>query len=179
VRVSVREASNNLVGERNVASAPDEVTDIQREMARIRVELHQNMEGVVAGAEAATNWHRYVKHYPWAALGVAFVAGYFLVPRKRRSATRTGKAAAREVVEEVRDVIEGTHPKAQAEKPKKKAGILGTAVAFVGPIALRAAQGYAVQYIENWIMQQAAQNPLIGGAAMPSSGSNPSNRPRT
>ena len=161
-----------------MASAPDEATDIQREMARIRVELHQNMEGVVAGAEAATNWHRYVKHYPWAALGVTFIAGYFLVPRKRRSATRTGKAAAHAVVEEVREVLDEAQSRPVVEEPKKKAGVLGTIFAFVGPIALRAAQGYAVQYVENWILQQAAQSPLAGGGGAPPQGGMPPTRPR-
>lgn len=164
-----------------MASAPDEVTDIQREMARIRVELHQNMEGVVAGAEAATNWHRYVKLYPWASLGAAFAVGYLLVPRKRRSATRTGRAAAHAVVDEVREALAEGKSAPIAEKPKKKAGIVGTLFGFVGPIALRAAQGYAVQYVENWILQQAAQSPLVGnpmaGSSPPPRGK-PGNRPQ-
>ncbi len=163
-----------------MVSSTDEVTDIQREMARIRVELHQNMQGVVAGAEAATNWHRYVKHYPWAALGAAFVVGYFIVPRKRRSATRTGEAAAHAVVDEVREAVSGTNarPIEKPKKPKKKAGLIGTAFAFVGPIALRAAQGYAVQFVENWIMQQAAQNPLMGNPMAASAQTPPPKRPQ-
>jgi hypothetical protein len=161
-----------------VVSAPDEAADIQREMAKIRVNLHQSMQGVVAGAEAATNWHRYVKHYPWAALAAAFAIGYFVVPRRRRSATKTGKAAAEAVVEEVREAVAEGRPKAP-EKEKRKAGLVGMAFGFLGPIALRAAQGYAVQFVENWILQQAAQNPLIGGLPEgPKPPGQPPNRPR-
>jgi hypothetical protein len=159
-----------------VASAPDEATEIQREMARIRVDLHQSMQGVVAGAEAVASWHRFVKHSPWPSLAVAFAIGYFIVPRKHRSARRTGEAAAHAVVDEVREAVGGAYP---AETPKrKKKGLFGMLFGFVGPIALRAAQSYAVQYMENWILQQAAQNPLAGGpfgGAPP--GSTP-NRPR-
>jgi hypothetical protein len=143
-----------------VASAPDEATEIQREMARIRVELHEDMQGVVAGAEAVASWHRFVKHYPWPSLAVGFAIGYLIVPRKRRSATRTGEAAAHAVVDEVREAV--GRPRL-AEKAKPRRGLFGMLFGFVGPIALRAAQGYAVQYVENWILQQAAQNPLAAG----------------
>jgi hypothetical protein len=39
-------------------------------------------------------------------------------------------------------------------KREKKSGLIGAAFGMLAPIAVRAAQGYALKYIENWIAQQ-------------------------
>src|SRR4051812_8904675 len=120
-------------------------------MAQIRRELHEDVREVVASAEAVTDWPRYIRMYPCAALGAAVAAGYLIVPRRHRTvprdiATHADVAQAREVVEDV---------KGKQDKPKKsRKGVVGAAFGFLVPIALRAAQGYAVQYLEQWVLQQ-------------------------
>ena len=54
-----------------MASVSNEVDEIRRQMAQIRRELHEDVQGVVAGAEAVADWRRYIRLYPWAAVGAA------------------------------------------------------------------------------------------------------------
>ncbi len=156
----------------------NEVDSIRREMAQIRQRLHQDMQGVVAGAEAASDWRHYVRLYPWAALGVAAVAGFVVVPRKRRSVTQAAEKAAEAAVSKIADVVESNGIKktresiAEAVEPKeaKKKGWIGGLIALAAPMALRAVQGYALSYVENWIAQQqqaAAGGPADGPSAGP------------
>jgi hypothetical protein len=141
--------NSEINGEHGVAAATTEVDEIRRRMAQIRRELHEDVRGVVSSAEAVTDWRRYIRMYPWAALGVAAAAGYLIVPRRHRTiptdiATQADVAQVREVVKD-----------AKAEKKSRK-GLIGAAFGFAVPIALRAAQGYAVQYLEHYLQQQQA-----------------------
>jgi hypothetical protein len=151
-----------------VATATNDVDEIRRKMAQIRRELHEDVRDVVASAEAVTDWRRYIRMYPWAALGLAAVAGFLIVPKRHRTippdiATHADVAQVREVVEEVK------------AKKKSRKGLIGAALGFAVPIALRAAQGYAVQYLESWILQQqmaagpppSDQPDVPGGASRP------------
>jgi len=143
------------------ATAPNDAEEILRRMAQIRRELHQDVREVVASAEAVTDWHRYIRMYPWAAVGVAFAVGFVIVPRRHKSvprdlATQADVARVREVVEDVKDKAK--------DKKVRRGGILGALVAFAGPIAMRAAQGYAVQYLEHWIAQQQQLQQMMGAS---------------
>ena len=142
----------------------NEVDDIRRQMAQIRQRLHQDMQGVVAGADAASDWKHYVRLYPWAALGACLLGGFLIVPRKRRSVTKTAEKAAEAAVARVTGVVEAAGngasraasnvAQAVSEKPEKKKGWIGSLIGLAMPMALRAAQGYAMSYMENWIAQQ-------------------------
>ncbi len=136
-------------------------------MAQVRRELHEDMQGVVAGAEAASDWHYYVRRYPWLALGVAVVAGYVIVPKRRRTIAETADAVAEQTVERVKaaaqDMKRGAEKAAKAsagptesEKRERKTGLLGMAFGMIAPIALRAAQSYAANLVEGLIAQQTA-----------------------
>ena len=142
------------------ATSKTEIEAIRRQMAQIRRELHEDVQGVVVGAEAVTDWRHYFRQYPWAALAGAVAIGYLIVPKKKR-----GKAddeaenrpaplrssAKRAGVSEVK-----------VDKQERKAGLLGTLFGMVTPVAMRAAQGYASQYLENWIAQQGVLGPQPG-----------------
>jgi hypothetical protein len=136
-----------------VATAANEVESIRRQMAQIRMDLHHDARGVVAGAEAATDWRHYVRLYPWAALAAAAILGFVVVPRRRRSIRATAEAAATAAVDKVKDVVAGTTPEPVKQK-EREAGLIGLTVGFLGPVLLRAAQGYAAQYIEGLITRQ-------------------------
>jgi hypothetical protein len=140
----------------DVANAVDE---IRRGMAQIRVDLHQDVRGVVAGAEAATDWRYYVRLYPWASLAAAAVGGFLIVPRKRRSVRATAQAAAEATAAKLQEVLP-TEPRAQAQKGKRRTGLIGLVLGFAGPVVVRAAQSYAAQYLENYLAQhQQRQGP--------------------
>ena len=141
-----------------------EIDEIRRHMAQIRHELHEDVQGVVKGAEAATDWRRYVRSYPWVAVGVAFGLGFLLVPKRHHAVAGTTVNFAG--LDQVRPVI---HEAAKAVEPPKKQGkgLLKAALGFVAPFALRTAQGYALHFFEQYLAQKMAQQqgPLADLAA--------------
>jgi hypothetical protein len=155
-----------------VADVASEVDEIRREMARIRVDLHQDVRGVVAGAEAATNWRYYVRLYPWTSLAAALAVGFLIVPRKRRSVRATAEAAAAATAAKLHEAA-AFEPRAQVEKEKRRTGLMGLVLGFVGPVAVRAAQNYAAQYLEAYLARHQHQQPLAAGRPAPGTGGYP------
>jgi hypothetical protein len=133
-----------------VSTAPQDIDEIRRKMAQIRRDLHEDVRGVVEGAEAATDWRRFIRSYPCASMGVALAVGYIVVPRKHR-ATTTVQIAPTEIARVV-----APEPPGPAEAKKGK-GLLGSVFGLVAPVAFRAAQGYALQIAEQWMAQKVAQ----------------------
>ncbi|MBX6311438.1 MAG: hypothetical protein IRY99_00715 [Isosphaeraceae bacterium] len=151
-----------------MASVAPEVDEIRRQMAQIRRELHEDMQGVVAGAEVATDWKYYVRLYPWACLAAAFAVGFLIVPR-RRSVSRAAEAAAEATAARLTEAIEEARPVPgkTVEKEKRKSGLLGALLGMATPILWRVAQnyvtGYASNLLENWLAQQGMMGPLAAG----------------
>jgi len=135
----------------------NEIDEIRREMAQIRMDLHKEMQGVVVNAEAATDWRQYVHRYPFASLALAASVGFLIVPRRRRSIRATAEAAATATAEKFHQELVESPP------PRRKAGwgstILGSTIGLLGSMALRGAQNYASYYLENLIAQQMANRP--------------------
>jgi len=143
-----------------LATASNDIDSIRQQMAQIRHELHQDVRGVVEHAEAATDWRRYFRMYPWPSMAAAFAIGYFIVPKRRRKIPRD--LATRADIARVREDVQ------EAKEPAKKAatkGVLGALFGMLVPVVVRAAQGYAVQYFETWLAQQ--QGILAGLGAAP------------
>jgi hypothetical protein len=150
-----------------LATANNEIDEIRRQMAQIRRELHQNVREVVANAEAVTDWRRYFRMYPWIAAGAAFTVGYALVPR-RHAVVPKGRLATEADVAQVRAAVEDART-----KPRK--GLIGGALGVIAPLAVRAAQAYALQYLENWIAH--GHESMIPGELPPEDRSYPSGNP--
>jgi len=149
-----------------VSKADDEVEDILRQMAQIRVSLHHEMRNVVAGAEAAFDWRSYVRRQPLTCLGVAFALGYILMPGHKRSVRATAKAAATEAAERVREsVVEQIQT--QTSKPARSGGIVKTVLLALTPVAVRFAQGYALQFLESALAPKPATRTGDARAAGP------------
>ena len=143
-----------------------EISEIQRRMAQVRHELHEEVREAVQGAQSLTDWRSHVRHHPWLALGAAAAVGYLIVPRRRHEPAPT-------IVAVTPHAASAALPSPAAAEPKKKKrwGLIGSAVGLLAPIAVRAAQNYAIQYLEQWI---AAQPPgggasLFGAGLMPGS----------
>jgi len=152
-----------------LATALNEPDEIRRKMGQIRRELHEDIREVVAGAEAATDWRRYVRSYPWAAVGAAAVVGFLVVPKASRSAPRD--AARQSDVAEVRDELRQATQAALKGEDKRRS-LVGAALAMVAPLAWRFAQNYALAYVEQWIAQHQQQfmaqaGPRTGGPQAP------------
>lgn len=130
-------------------------------MAQIRRELHEDVQEVVRSAEAATDWRRFVRSYPWVFIGAAAGLGFLVVPPRRRSMTHLAQKAADAAIERVSEAI----PAAKIETPqekKTKRSLIGAGLAMAAPLVWRAAQGYAGQFIENWVTQQLAMQMAAG-----------------
>ena len=136
-----------------MAGTLSEVDEIRRHMAQIRHELHEDVQGVVKGAEAATDWRRYVRNYPWAAIGIAFGVGFLIVPRRHKPvAPLIQYAPAEQVKAAVAEVTQTAEP-----AKKKGRGLFKIAMGFATPFVLRTAQGYALQFFEQYLAQKMAQ----------------------
>jgi hypothetical protein len=152
--------------------ATEDVRDIQRRMAQIRRDLHEEVKEAVKGAQSLTDWRSQVKSHPWLALGAAAAVGYLIVPRRRRPETPTIVA----VNPVAAAPAAGPSAVATPSSPSRKGGsILGSAFGLLAPIAVRAAQNYAIQYMEQWL---AAQQGGIGPAPAPGFGARPGTEPR-
>jgi hypothetical protein len=156
-----------------------EITEIQRQMAQVRHELHQEAQGMVKGAQSLTDWRSHVRHHPWLALGAAAAAGYLIVPRRRQEQVPTIVAVAPQAA----GVMAPARAAAEPGK-KKRWGLIGSAVGLLAPIAIRAVQNYAIQYLEQWIASQPPGGGasvlgagLFPGAAPPGGGGGPGPRP--
>jgi len=135
----------------------NDVDEIRREMARIRREMHEDVKGVVASAEAAADWRSYIGSYPWLALGAAFAVGYFVVPRKPPGVEDVLAEVMRRkdlLVDTVRPARSAPAVEVPLPKTKKGKGLLAGAFGLLAPLALRTLQGYAAKYVENWVAQQ-------------------------
>jgi hypothetical protein len=126
-----------------------EVSDIQRRMAQIRHELHQEVQEAVKGAQSLTDWRSQVRNHPWLALGAAAAVGYLVVP-KRRSETPA--------IASVRPPAYGlvaAAPVAPVSQPRGSSwSVLGTAFNLLAPVAVRAAQNYVLHNLEQMLTPQ-------------------------
>ena len=134
-----------------MSTAPPEIDEIRRKMAQIRRDLHADVQSVVQGAEAATDWRRFIRSYPWASMGVALAVGYLFVPRRHKA------PAIQLAPAEIARAVALEAPRVPEPEKKKGKGLLGTVFGLVTPVALRAVQGYALQFAEQWMAQRVAQ----------------------
>jgi hypothetical protein len=131
-------------------SISGEIEDIQHRMAQIRHDMHGEVLGAVKGARLLADWRSLVGTYPWLTLGAATAIGYFLVPA-RRSATPT-IVTVNPTAPEMAALLESQQQSASTNR--KSWSITGTVFSLVAPIAVRAAQSYALQYVERLLAER-------------------------
>lgn len=121
-----------------------EIFEIQRRMADVR---HERLEDVGAAVEAApsvTDWRSQVRNHPWVVLGAAAVAGYLIVPRRRHESAPVATAPAAVAQPVVQAAV-------AVPEPKRKRGLISTAMGLLTTVAVRAAQHYATGFLEQKI----------------------------
>jgi hypothetical protein len=144
-----------------ITASTSEIEEIRRQMAAIRKELHEDVRGVVESAESVTDWRRYLRMYPWLSVGAALAVGYLIVPRRHAQVPPDVTTQLRELVTE-----------SQAKETERPSW-LGSVFGVLAPVVVRAAQGYAAHYLEQWIAQQQhvmAARSKFGHAGMSSGG---------
>jgi hypothetical protein len=137
-----------MVAMATAKSTPAEILEIQRRMAQVRHELHEEVREAVKGAQSLTDWRSQVRNHPWLALGAAAAVGYLNVPRRREPGPASVAVAPAAADPAAVQAIPA------APEKKKRWGLIGSAVGLLAPIAVRAAQNYAIQYLEQWIAAQ-------------------------
>lgn len=113
-------------------------TDLREQMQVIRHGLRPEMDEMVENARTLMTWQHYVKHYPWASLGVAAAVGYIVVPTKLKISSPDVETL-KQLAKENRLVVENK-PKSQA-----KPGLIASALTLAGGAVLRAALTHAGQ----------------------------------
>jgi hypothetical protein len=121
-----------------------DIGELQRRMAQIRREMHEDVQGAVRGAQSLTDWRSMVGSHPWAALGVAVGVGYLLVPHRGAQPKAAGGSIAPALREQV--VVTPFPP-----APKERFRPFGAAFGLLAPVLVRAAQNYALNYFEQWL----------------------------
>jgi hypothetical protein len=64
-------------------AADESADEIRRRMAELRRDLSLDVREVSRHARVMTDWRFYVRRFPWATVGIAAVAGYLLVPKRK------------------------------------------------------------------------------------------------
>jgi len=148
-----------------------EVEEIRRNMARIRREIHADVNVAAEHLNATLNWRGYVRNAPWpavgAAFGVGFLGAWLLVPRRRIRVVERDDEPDRRPRRATRYEEHVEHrAEEKAEEKAKRKGLFSMALGFLTPIVMRAAQNYAIQFIEGRL----AESPWAAGL-MPQEGS--------
>jgi hypothetical protein len=127
-------------------STEDSAEKIRRRMAELRRELECDVRQVKQGASVVTDWQFYVRRFPWAVAGAALVAGYLLVPKRKR-VVKPDPEMIEELVRQKKIRVESVTP--QVDKP----GVMRPLLMMGLTYALRTGISYATQQ-----MAAAAQN---------------------
>ena len=130
-----------------MATTRNQADDIQREMALIRSQLFHEMREVVDVVATVADWHSYIRARPWLAIGVAFGSGFFLAPRRARPPELIAQPSA--------PGVPTPAPAPQVEK-RQRLPLIRWVVGAVVPIAIRAAQAYALKHVESLLENQPA-----------------------
>ena len=64
-----------------------EADQIRKEMAKIRLEMHQDVAGVVKNAESMLDWRSYIRNAPWVSMGAVHGTWVPDCPQKKVSAS--------------------------------------------------------------------------------------------
>ena len=135
-----------------------QIQEIRGQMARIRREIQADVSVAAEHIDATLNWRGYVRAAPWLAVGVAagtgFALSWLLVPRHRvrvmeREHEDRGHRPPRS--ERFEEAVEE-----RVERKTKTKGMLSMVLGFLAPIAMRAAQNYALKFVET----QLADSPM-------------------
>lgn len=129
-----------------VADSP-ETKAIRQRMESMRRDLDEDVQEIVESAREMGDWRSYVKAYPWAFLGTAFVAGYLIVPRRRMAVQPDAQTLA--------ELANQSRLLAASEVPPKST-THGALLALVGNLLIRGVSSYVVQQVGKLVANQTA-----------------------
>jgi hypothetical protein len=128
--------------------AEDEAEAICQRMADVRRDLAGSVHAVSRDARAMTDWTLYVRRFPWAAVGVAALAGFALIPRKKAVISPDQEALA--------DMVRKKQLRLNVDhKAEKKQGMLTSVVAAAAAWAAKAGMSYIGERMRTAAIQKA------------------------
>lgn len=129
----------------------NEADQIRKEMAQIRLDMHHDVAGVIKEAESVFDWRSYIRNAPWVSMGAALGLGYLIVPKKRfRPLPSVEPRYLASAMSSRRDQDD---QRLSSKRGVSLWSIAGTVLSMAAPIAIRAAQGYAVGWIEDRLLK--------------------------
>ncbi len=111
---------------------------IQHRMHDLRGQLDHDLGEAVDTAKEFTDWHTYVRRYPWACVGLAAAIGYLVVP-SRVELESPDVDTLLELARKNKLVVEANPP------PHKRRGIASRALRMISQTALRSALAFLGQ----------------------------------
>lgn len=130
---------------------PTQADRLRQEMRTIRRELGGDVDEIVEHAERLMDWRYYVERFPWASVGAALVAGYLVVPGRYVTLPTDERT-----LEKLAERIPVARKKAEPAKKSMVAGLVSLGTGFL----MRAAMGYATQYVQKMMAQNSAPRPV-------------------
>ena|SRR5688572_24555696 len=130
--------------------ADDEAQAIAQRMAELRRNLITDVREVSQGARVMTDWKFYVGRFPWAALGLAALAGFMAVPKKRAVISPDQEALA--------ELVRKKHLRLNVDHKQEKPGLVSAIVATAASVVAKAAMGYFGERMRTAAVQKAHQD---------------------
>ena len=118
--------------------------EIERQMRNLRSDLREEVQEIVENARVMTDWHYYVRSYPWLCLGAAAALGYLLVP-PRVQVVKPDAAMLADLVRQHQVAVN-----AQVQ-PRPARGLVGSLVNMAAGAALQGAMAVASHQINQFL----------------------------
>lgn len=128
----------------------NEAEALLQQMAEIRCQLPEHVEGIVENARMMSDWRYYARSYPWATFGVAAAVGYMAIPRRLEVITPDARTIAA-LAKNNQLVVK------QEAEPHKKGGFVGSMFTLLANLAVRGAISYLGQQMGKAAGIQAAE----------------------
>ncbi len=127
---------------------------IRQRMSVIRRHIGEDVDGIVQNAQQLTDWHHYVRTFPWISVASAAAVGFIAVPRRlevvRPKAGEIARLAKRE------RLVVTNQPASEA-----RSSLASTAMTLIGSALLRGAAGYIATNIGSLIGKQVEQEEAL------------------
>jgi len=140
----------------NAVSYSDEVEEIQRQMARIRCDLNEEVGEIVHSARVMSDWQYYVRTYPWICAGAALALGYLIVPTRLEVISPDAKTLAK-LAEQNRLLV-----KSQPEA-NPRGGVAGSLVSLAAGMFVRGLVSHLGQTLGKMISLESVRHAVGSG----------------
>jgi hypothetical protein len=120
---------------------------IQAQMRSVRCEVGADVQGIVENARVLTDWHYYVRTYPWICIGAAAAVGYLVIPT-RVHYVKPDPATLAELARQHKVVVQ------QTASSQPKPGMLAAVVGMATSALLQGGLGLAKQGLSTYLESQ-------------------------